>query len=791
MKHPDFFRKTKQWINRHEWQRSLLGLPFSSVPKNRRGLVLIQIDGLSFPDLKRALAKKYMPFLSQLLDRENYRLWPLFSGIPSNTPAFQGEFFFGQPQCVPAFQYRDRDTGEVRTMFDKYSAFEVEKRLLEKDPGLMEGGSAYGNIFSGGAKEAYICASTADWVHILKAWNPYSLLITFLFDPFKLIRTLFLCVTEAILSIFDFFRGSLSGQDIVQELFFILTRLFGSIVIRDVATAHAQMDIYRGLPAVHVNYFGYDEQAHRRGPSTRFAYWSLSGIDAAAKRLWKAAHRAKRRHYDVWIYSDHGQEKVEPFQKLTGHTIQQAVYEIYYEIRPPESEKKFFYSKQKRGDWGDTVIGKRPPASSEKKPEDKTKPLVTTLGPICQVYFPTPFSDEEKRIFVRRLIDRNAVIPLAALPLENKSVEYYTKDGIYTLPRDAEKILGANHPYLEETTADLETLLTHESRGDVMLFGWAAGCEAISYSNENGAHAGLGPGETQAFALLSEDAPLKQPAGKTWIRAIDLRHAASVTLGKKKNERQPRQTADAKPHTKLRVLSYNVHSCIGTDGILSAERIARVIAKADPDVVALQELDSGRRIKGEDQASAIAKELEMHFHFHSVCGAESQCFGNAILSRYPIKVICAEHLPMVKKSTFLEPRGILAVEIDFKGRPVHIANTHLSIWAPELKIQIHKLLSHEVLKPEVPEVPLIFCGDFNLNQGSSFYKKIRKHFDEPDFNKNAGVYANTWPSKWPIRRLDHIFMKGKLSAEMIMLPRTRLEKHASDHLPVAADFELL
>jgi hypothetical protein len=65
-------------------------------------------------------------------------------------------------------------------MFERHSAGEVEKSLLEKDEGLIAGGSSYGNIFAGGAAESHVCASTADWVSVLKAWNPYSLLVSFL-----------------------------------------------------------------------------------------------------------------------------------------------------------------------------------------------------------------------------------------------------------------------------------------------------------------------------------------------------------------------------------------------------------------------------------------------------------------------------------------------------------------------------------------------------------------------------------------------------------------------------------
>ena len=96
----------------------------------------------------------------------------------------------------------------------------------------------------------------------------------------------------------------------------------------------------------------------------------------------------------------------------------------------------------------------------------------------------------------------------------------------------------------------------------------------------------------------------------------------------------------------LRVLTYNVHSCVGVDGKLASERIARVIARAKPDVVALQELDVGRkRTGGEDQAKRIADYLEMQYHFYPHIHAEDEKYGDAILSHLPLRIIKTGTLP--------------------------------------------------------------------------------------------------------------------------------------------------
>ncbi len=777
--------KARTLLNMNEWRMRLLGLEFSKEPRSRCGLILIQIDGLSHPDLESALARGHMPFLRRLMRREHYGLHPLYSGIPSNTPAFQGEFFFGQPQCVPAFQFWDRTDKKIFTMFEKNSAGQIEKEMLKKNPGLIEGGSAYCNIFSGGAAESHVCVSTADWVNILKAWNPYSVLISLLLRPYAILRGVLLCIFESVLALVDVFRGFLSGQDIWMELCFIGSRVFSSILVREIATEHARMDIYRGLPVIQVNYFGYDEQAHRRGPSSRFAYWSLSGIDSAIRRIWFSAAHARRRHYEVWIYSDHGQEAVSPFKKINGCSIQEAVQTIYEEEGFSKNDLGFGMFSRGNQAWGDTVMGKR--YSAVETIDDKMMPQVTTLGPIAQVYFPFLFSDVQKKDFVKLLIEENPSIPLIAIPLDEGKVLYQTPRGVYGMPENAAEVLGKDHPYLEAVASDLNRLLKHEKCGDLVIFGWSAGMKSVSFSNENGAHAGLGPRETQAFVLLPQGTVL-QGKDKNWIRPADLRQAALVTMGKVKAD--PKSVRIA-PHgnSSLRVLSYNVHSCVGSDGILSIERIARIIAKADPDVVALQELDAGRRILEADQAAAIARELEMKFYFHPVCGRELQCFGNAILSRYPMELVRAENFPLLAKSTVFEPRGVLWVKIDFHGRPIHILNTHLSLWGPELGLQIKKMLGPGILgHPELGK-EVILCGDFNMVPRSKFYRMMTAHFQEPVSELNGKESFHTWTSRWPIRRLDYIFKRGDFKGVWLKLPRTRLERYASDHLPIAADFE--
>lgn len=86
--------------------------------------------------------------------------------------------------------------------------------------------------------------------------------------------------------------------------------------------------------------------------------------------------------------------------------------------------------------------------------------------------------------------------------------------------------------------------------------------------------------------------------------------------------------SDAPRRAVFRVMTYNVHRCIGTGGHLSLYRIAEVIGRCRPDIVALQELDVGRaRTDRLHQAEAIAQQLEMNFVYAPAYRIEREEYG--------------------------------------------------------------------------------------------------------------------------------------------------------------------
>ncbi|MHB8109929.1 MAG: endonuclease/exonuclease/phosphatase family protein [Syntrophorhabdaceae bacterium] len=236
-------------------------------------------------------------------------------------------------------------------------------------------------------------------------------------------------------------------------------------------------------------------------------------------------------------------------------------------------------------------------------------------------------------------------------------------------------------------------------------------------------------------------------------------------------------------------MTYNVHSCIGNDGKNMPMRIAKIIAGMNPDIVALQELDVGLSRTGRvDQADLIASELDMYFHFHPSLTIHDGRYGNAILSRYPIRLVKAGGLPSRRK----EPRrGALWVEVTMHGHKIQVINTHLGLTPVRRRTQSVTLMGPEWLGNERCVAPVILCGDMNSMPGSYVHHIFSRNMTDAQ-NLLPGNHRprRTWPSISPFLRLDHVFLSKGILVKNVRTPRSMDSKMASDHLPLLVEAQL-
>jgi endonuclease/exonuclease/phosphatase family metal-dependent hydrolase len=237
-----------------------------------------------------------------------------------------------------------------------------------------------------------------------------------------------------------------------------------------------------------------------------------------------------------------------------------------------------------------------------------------------------------------------------------------------------------------------------------------------------------------------------------------------------------------------RIMTYNVHLCIGTDRRLDIDRVADVIAAQAPDIIALQELDVGRaRTGGLDQAQELARRLGMRFHFNAALTVENEAYGDAILTHLPERLVKAGPLPGYPRLRGLEPRGALWVAVEVDGHDLQVITTHLGLVPPEQRRQAAALAGINWLGAPDRQNPTIFLGDFNAHRGSRICQTLLQGLK--DARAQAGGVP-TFPSTLPIVGIDHVLVSDDVIVRSLNTPLDRRSRQASDHLPLVLDFEI-
>lgn len=239
---------------------------------------------------------------------------------------------------------------------------------------------------------------------------------------------------------------------------------------------------------------------------------------------------------------------------------------------------------------------------------------------------------------------------------------------------------------------------------------------------------------------------------------------------------------------RLRVATYNVHGCRGMDARRSEKRIAEVIAVLEVDVIGLQELDlNRRRSAGVDQAALIADQLGWHRFFHPALRREDEQYGDAILSRYPLKLRKAQGLPSVTTRICPESRAAIWMEIETPGGAVHVINTHLGLGRRERFMQAQLLAGPEWLGSVPTSDPLILLGDFNSLPTSPAFQILARQLRDVRTLVNPAPSLKSFPTRLPLLAVDHILVNEYFGVNSVRIVRNAQTKIASDHFPVVAD----
>ncbi len=236
----------------------------------------------------------------------------------------------------------------------------------------------------------------------------------------------------------------------------------------------------------------------------------------------------------------------------------------------------------------------------------------------------------------------------------------------------------------------------------------------------------------------------------------------------------------------LRLVTYNIHKGIGgVDRAYRLDRITEAIQHCLPDVVLLQEVDDGvPRSHHHRQVDLLGDALQLpHRAFQANVRLKQGHYGNAILSRYPLADVHDLDLTIPLKK---RRRALVAhcrLKDDSHSRTLLLFNVHLGLAGFERTIQLKRILASHTLTHTRHDTAVVVAGDYNDVWGT-----LGRRLMEPAGFQAACLRRRTFPAVLPMRALDRVYYRGLLHVDHSFASRTRVARHASDHLPLVVDF---
>ena len=509
----------------------------------RRGFIVIQIDGLSYDHLIQAVAAGYMPDLGRLLAERSLTVSPWRCGLPSTTVAAQAGIMFGNRFDIPGFRWYEKEWGRAITSKRPDQIQAVRARISQR-PGILRGGSCYVSMFDGDADLALFTLSTLHRQRFFESARGMGLFLLFLFSPFRVLRLLWFITTSYLAGLGRRLVALLRPSVLNPfDLFSPLLHAVGDALFTEVQTFGVMLDIYRRAPAIYANYNSYDEVAHKMGPDSPAAFRVLRGVDKRIRQINRMRARYRRREYDLYVISDHGNSPSLPFSWRSGASLgQYIVAQIGEGLSVDERVESHPHSAEKTRYLLDELYGlerrlaprlRRVFAavrhyvdrrvlsghSLDHDPERQQDVVVSGSGPLAHVYFnvsPRPLDLVEVMLLYPRLVDTLLVTPgigVLAGRVGEKTVVLGCPGGALVIGGGCE-IIEPPHPLAQfgdepYASVQLHRLAHFPHSGDLIVLGMLEpNGKVVTFEEQAATHGGLGGPQMRPFVAWPPECPL-------------------------------------------------------------------------------------------------------------------------------------------------------------------------------------------------------------------------------------------------------------------------------------------
>ncbi len=234
----------------------------------------------------------------------------------------------------------------------------------------------------------------------------------------------------------------------------------------------------------------------------------------------------------------------------------------------------------------------------------------------------------------------------------------------------------------------------------------------------------------------------------------------------------------------IRVLTFNILHGANTDGVFNLDVIAKVINDANPDFVALQEVDNRtNRAKKYDLVTELGWRTKLSPLFGKAMDYDGGEYGEGILSKTTFLGTRNVPLPFYDDH---EPRAALEITTIIKSNDtISFIGTHLDHLNDnrDRVAQVNKI--NEVFSKN--KYPTILAGDLNA-EPNSLPINILEAIWTASYDKDNIEY--TYSSENPTKKIDYVMFYPK-NRWRVLETNVIQDTIASDHCAYLVTLELL
>ena len=299
-----------------------------SKPNEKEGFIFLEIDGLSYNTLRKALENGDMPTLTKWLEGGSHELAKWETDLSSQTSSSQAGILHGNNNNIPAFRWIEKEKDNRVISSNGRDNSELIERRISNGKGLLSNnGASRSNLFSGDATDHILTFSKFAISKAIKSRSWYYLYS----KPYVITRILILFIIDMIMEFASRMRHlfkNIQPRLKWRGLAYYVARAGTNVAMREATTFTLIGDIIAGnYNVIYATYMGYDEIAHHSGVEDFDAFYSLRQIDRQFKRLENAIEKSNRK-YKVIVLSDHGQSNGVTFKEKYGESLNDLVKDL-------------------------------------------------------------------------------------------------------------------------------------------------------------------------------------------------------------------------------------------------------------------------------------------------------------------------------------------------------------------------------------------------------------------------------------------------------------------------------